>query len=196
MVTNYEFVLPHFLKHVADNSLLLYDEAACHLSTRILEILGSKKIDGIRIPTGTTKALSPIETYLQKIIKSEVRGSFANWCIENFQLLMTQKDSIKKPFDFISHPTLAGWVLKACKRVTKEQITNSFINTGYNNKEKQDMVIYETIPKIYGEKPVKYKQENIVKIKTESREKYNNDDCENIRLEDAENIFICIKDNN
>jgi len=90
--TNFENILPFFLNYIEEGSVLMYDETQCHLSTRIVNLLGTKRIDGIRIPTGTNKVVAPIEASLQKIIKYSVRGSFVSWCLD--LLILNRRNSV------------------------------------------------------------------------------------------------------
>ena len=154
--TNYEVVLPHFMKYIEEHSLLIYNESPSHISQRILNLLGTKHIDGMRFPIGSNKVLSPVESCLQKTIRSAVAGSFTSWCLDHFGSLTKQE------IECVSNQRLAYWILKACQSINKEEIVKSFNEAGLLNREMQRVVIEEVIPRMFGQGPQKVPDEALV----------------------------------
>jgi len=145
----FTFVLPHLLKYIEDDSLLIYDETSGHISPRIVDLLGTKLVDGMRIPNDLTSIISPIESFLKKKLLSSVQKSFANWCMKNYEQMLIQYLKKNKRYGIISNRLLAHWVLKACKQITKEDIVQSFSEVGLNSKDRQIIILQEVIPSLF-----------------------------------------------
>jgi len=152
----YTSILPHFMKYIEDNSLLIYDEASSHISPRIVELLGTKQIDGMRIPNAITSVVSPIDANLKKKLLSSIRCSFANWCMKNFGDVIGQHLFRSRKGGEVSNKQLAYWILKACKKTTQQDIMRSFREVGLGDKGRQKVILEEVIPSYFAnkEKPV------------------------------------------
>jgi len=88
--TNYNEVLPHFLRFIEPNSMLLLDECKGHRSERISLLLKERRIRCIRLPGGTTPFLQPVDSSIGKFVKNEVRAQFIKWCTDNIDEIARQ----------------------------------------------------------------------------------------------------------
>eukprot|EP01022_Parablepharisma_sp_SALTPOND_P025216 TRINITY_DN5814_c0_g1_i1.p3 TRINITY_DN5814_c0_g1~~TRINITY_DN5814_c0_g1_i1.p3 ORF type:complete len:467 (+),score=47.20 TRINITY_DN5814_c0_g1_i1:1965-3365(+) len=147
--TNYNVVLPHFMKYIKEGSLLIHDECTAHRSQRIMDLLASRKIDQIRIPGGTTCLLQPVDCCIGKVIKTEVKRCYQQWCTDKFDEITSPDGRRRKMFKKPTNQQIADWVIRGVNKLNGDIIQNAFRVTGIVTKVMQEVVIKEKVPIYY-----------------------------------------------
>jgi len=142
----YNKTLPHIIKHIGDNSLILFDSCKAHLSERIKILLASHSIKYIVIPGGTTCLVQLVDHGIRKMVKNEIKTEFESWCFKEFKAM--PKGKRKKTFEKPSNKNIAKWIIKSCAKLPSEFTRNAFIET-ILSKEMQKNIILKQIPKYF-----------------------------------------------
>ena len=158
--TNYNEVLPHFLRFIEPNSMLLLDECKGHRSERISLLLKERRIRCIRLPGGTTPFLQPVDSSIGKFVKNEVRAQFIKWCTDNIDEITAPEGRRRKSFRCPTNQLMAKWIMEGVKKLKPELIIGSFMNTGVLSKDRQDYIINNRLPKCFVNKDQTVKPEN------------------------------------
>jgi len=105
------------------NPILIFDEAACHLTEKVEKALKQVQILPIVIPGGSTSLLQPLDVELNKPMKGTIRTKYTDW-------LEQKSKNIQGNMEPPELLTLIEWSISAMNCLSKEQISKSFITTG------------------------------------------------------------------
>jgi len=147
--TNYSVVFPHFIRYIAEGSLVVDDECPAHKSDRLKNLLASHQIDHLRIPGGTTCLLQPVDCSIGKFVKTVVRDQFMKWYYAYYESITSPEGKRRKGFKKPSNKQMAEWIMAGVNKLTKEQIVNSFKATGIKSKSAQKLILEEKINRYF-----------------------------------------------
>ena len=128
--SNNETILSEYIKRVIVpwkesnklNPILLLDEASCHYTSQVLQILKECMILPIFVPGGATSLVQPLDVALNKPIKSSIRKSYCAW-LEN-QSKKNQPSLVP-----LSIEEILDWCQVRLNSLSKNIIKDSFCHT-------------------------------------------------------------------
>jgi len=109
------------------NLVVIFDEAACHLTQKVQENLIAAEILPVVIPGGATSLLQPLDVEINKTLKGEIRKSYTAW-------LEKQVQTIQGPMEPPELLDLIDWARKTLDVLTKNQVSKAFLSTGISKK--------------------------------------------------------------
>jgi len=117
------------------------------------------------------KIVNPIDAQISEKIRNDILSSFVHWIFDNTEKLMNTKGEIVDVMaeNAVDNKTLAQWVFKALRKVTKEDIEKSFENCGLLSKDSQNLILSKIISQTENTKKIieKNNEENLEKMQDE-----------------------------
>ena len=121
--------------------LLVLDMASSHIHPKVIEYLNDNDIDFVVIPPGFTRYLQPLDIYVNKEFKSNLKNKYINHLTHNNLFIKNEEFSVEKEL-------MIQWVLEIWNSndiIEKDTINKVFKKAGISNKldgSEDDLFIY------------------------------------------------------